>query len=220
MRARGNIKADFGTFLFQMKNIRSVFWVPVATVYILIPLILLLTMRKYQDMYYVEESFMLLGQYIVPVLATWWFSFAFIELVENEGNELYYVNSRMKDNLMLLWLGSYLVIIGIGCLAASYWIDIALIEFLRMAICSCFYIALEYAAMYWSGSMTFSFLVIMLYWLATVFGDQIPLEWLNCYSSQFMSAGLFWEKYIGIMCVAIIFYILGCIGNARKEKFN
>ncbi len=220
MRARRNIKADFNIFLFQMKNIRNVFWVPIAAVYILTPIILFLTMKKYQDSYYVGEAFMLLGQYIIPVLAAWWFSFSFIELVENEGNELYYVNSRMKDHLVLLWLGLYLIMIGAGCLIAKHWIDIALAEFLRMAVCSCFYISLEYAVMYWSGSMTLSFLAVMLYWLMSCFGGQIPVDWLNCYSNQFMSAGLFWGKYIRILGIAVILYILGLAGNARKEKFN
>jgi len=177
-------------------------------------------MKKYQDLYYVEEAFMLLGQYIIPILAAWWFSFSFIELVENEGNELYYVNSRMKDNLVLLWLVLYLMMIGAGCLIAKHWIDIALVEFIRMAVCSCFYVSLEYAVMYWSGSMTLSFLAIMLYWLISCFGEQIPVEWLNCYSTQFMSAELFWGKYVRILCIAVVFYVLGFIGNARKEKFN
>lgn len=219
MRTRGNIKSDFRMFLFQMKNIKRVFAVPLIMNLIVLPLLLVASMKKYDDMYYVEEALVLYGQYFIPVLATWWFSFAFIEIVDNPGNELFYVTGRMKNRLVLLWLGLYLVITGIEYLVLGIWINVVLLEFVRVAICSCFYVFLEYAVMFWTGSMTVSFMVSALYWLMTSFGGQIKISWLNCYYNDFMTVEILIERYVWIFVVAIVFYIAGCIGNARKEKY-
>ena len=94
-----------------------------------------------------------------------------------------------------------------------------LLEFVRVAICSCFYVFLEYAVMFWTGSMTVSFMVSALYWLMTSFGGQIKISWLNCYYNDFMTVEILIERYVWIFVVAIVFYIAGCIGNARKEKY-
>ncbi len=220
MYFRRNLSGELGVFRFQIKSIKNVFAFPLVVLYILIPAILILTMRKYQDIYYVEENLMLLGQYLVPVLSIWWLCFAFIEFVEGEGNELYFVNSRMKDNLVLLWLGLYLLVVGVGCAAVGFWVNTAWLEFIRMAISSCFYVGMVYAVMFISGSMTISFLVVMLYWMASVFGEQIPFEWLNCYDTNFMSLELLSEKYAYIMFFSVLFYLLGSIANLKKQKFN
>lgn len=220
MCIRGNIKNDFRMFYFQARNIKQVFFIPLILILVVLPLVLFASMKKYQDIYYVEESLMLFGQYIIPVLSTWWFSFAFIELIDNEGNELFYVTSRMKNNLVLLWLGLYLAVIGVVYGIIGIWVNIAPWEFVRVAICSCFYIFLEYAIMFWSGSMTLSFLVTILYWLATTFGSQIKVDWLNCYDNNFMTIELLKEKYMWVLLVAITFYAIGCIGNARKDRYN
>lgn len=220
MRIRGNIKNDFRMFCFQARNIKKVFFIPITINLIGLPLVLFASMKKYQDIYYVEEALMLFGQYLIPILSTWWFSFAFIELVDNEGNELYYVNCKMKDNLLLLWLGLYLSIIGVEYGIIGIWTNIALVEFIRVAICSCFYAALEYAVMFWSGSMTVSFLIIILYWMMSALGEEIKVNWLNCFDNNFMTMNLLTEKYVWIMILAVVFYFIGCLGNAYKEKYN
>ena len=220
MRIRGNIKSDFRMFCFQFKNIRKVFFIPIMINLIGLPLVLFASMKRYQDIYYVEEALMLFGQYVIPILSTWWFSFAFIEFIDNEGNELYYVNHKMKNRLLLLWLGLYLAITGIEYGVIGIWTDIALLELIRVAICSCFYVALEYAVMFLSGSMTLSFLVIILYWMMSALGGEIKVNWLNCFDNNFMTMNLLTEKYVWIMILAIVFYLTGCLGNARKEKYN
>lgn len=203
-----------------MKNIRGVFLIPVLIIYVLIPFVLAMTMKKYEDIRYVEENFILITQYFVPVLSVWWISFAFIELVEGEGNELHFINHRMKDNLVLLWLALYLILLAMGCGAASMWMDNVFLEFLRMAICSCFYVGLIYAVMFWSGSMTLSFLTVILYWMSSTFGSQIPVAIFNCYDTDPMSMELLSKKYVYIMLFAIALYVTGCMGNFRKQKYN
>lgn len=219
MYIRRNLRREWRLFLFQMKNIRSVLWVPAAVEFLLIPWMLVLTMKKYEDLWYVEDTFRLMTQYLVPVLSTWWMSFGFIEITEGDGNELHYVNHRMKDNLVLLWLGAYLLMTALGCGAASLWLGNAWMELLRMAICSCFYVGMAYAVMFLSGSMTATFLVVAIYWMASIFGGNFPVAALNCYDGLGMSIELLSGKYVYIMLAAIALYALGCAANKRKERY-
>lgn len=219
MRIGRNLMREVRMFLFQLRSIRGVLWIPAAVEFFLLPWLLVLTMKKYQDIWYVEDTFQLMTQYLVPVLSVWWLSFAFIEMIEGDGSELHYVNHRMKDNLVLLWLGAYLLMTALGCGIASMWIGNAWMEFLRMVICSCFYVGLAYGTMFWSGSMTVTFLVVVIYWMASLFGGNFPLPILNCYDGLAMSMELLSAKYVYIMLTAVVLYVLGCIGNQRKERY-
>ena len=62
MRTGRNLKKEYSLFLFQLKSIRGLFIVPLIVIFILIPLILILTMKKYDDIWYVEERFLILSQ--------------------------------------------------------------------------------------------------------------------------------------------------------------
>lgn len=186
----------------------------------MVPMLLFLTMKKYEDLAYVQENFVLLTQYLVPILSVWGISFSFIDLIEGDGNEIHYVNHKMKDNLVLIWLGLYLLTIAVGCGVAGLWIENIWMEYIRLFICCCFYTGLLFCAMFCTGSMTLSFLAITLYWLASVFGNQIPIDLLNCYDTRAMSMSLLSSKYIYIMLAAILFYMLGYFGNKRKLHFH
>ena len=148
MRTGKNLKKEYSLFLFQLKSIRGLAVVPLIIIFVLIPLILILTMKKYDEIVYVEERFIILSQYFVPALSVWCIGFSFIDLIEGEGNEVYYINHRMKDNLILIWLALYLVIVGAGYMIASIWIENMALEYIRIAISCCFYVGIMYSFMY------------------------------------------------------------------------
>ena len=129
MRTGRNLKKEYSLFLFQLKGIRGLFAVPLIVMFILIPLILILTMKKYDEIAYVDERFIILSQYFVPIFSIWWIGFSFIDLIEGDGNEVYYINHRMKNKLVIMWLALYLAIIGAGYLIASIWIENMALEY-------------------------------------------------------------------------------------------
>lgn len=220
MHIKGNLVREYKLFLFQLKNIKGFLTVPFCILFVLIPFILVLTMEKFEDIDYVRENFVLLTQYFVPLLSVWGISFSFIDLVENEGEEIHYINHRMKDNIVLIWIGVYFVIIAIGFFLANIWIANIWMEYIRLIISCCFYTSVLYCSMYGTNSMTLSFLAIILYWLCSVFGNQIPLDLLNCYDTRIMTFELLITKYIYIMIAAIIIYSCGYLFNKRKQKYH
>lgn len=219
MRTAKYLKGEFAFFRFQLKSIRTVFFVPIVVILWIIPLLLFMTMEKYQNVVYVEEQFVMLSQYFIPLLSTWWLSFSFINLVEGSGNELHYMYHRLQDNLVLIWYFLYILLIVIYCSIVTIWIENTWLEFVRLSICSFFYISMTYAVMFFSHSMTVSFLVNILYWMRSTFGEGIPVELLNCYSASRMSIELLSQKYVYILLTGIVLYCIGWIANKRKEKY-
>ncbi len=217
MRTGTYLKREIGLFLFQVREVRKLLIVPGLLLFILIPFLLFLTMKKYNDFSYVKGNLELLAQYLMPVMSVWRTGFAFAELMESEGEEVHYVNHRMKDNQILLWLGLYLVVLAFWFGIAGIWLQGIWMEYIRQVISCCFYTGLLYCAMFWSSSMTFSFLAVMLYWMTSLFVKQIPLDFLNCYDPRSMTVQLLTEKYLYVMLAAILLYGAGLSGNKRKE---
>lgn len=220
MHIKKHLKSELTLFCFQLKNVKLTLLVPGVLLFILLPFILILTMKKYGDISYVQENFILMTQYLIPILSVWSPAFAFISLIESDSDEIHYVNHKMKDNLIIFWLIFYLVVIAVICLIASIWIDNLLLEYIRLLISSCFYTSLLYCLMYISNSMTATFLGIILYWLSSTFGGQIPLDQLNCYDTRAMTMQLLAEKYVYLMLAAIILYLIGYWRNRKKEKYS
>lgn len=220
MRTGKYLERECQLFLFQLKNVKKLLAVPALLLFVVIPLVLYTAMKKYGDIYYAEENFVILTQYLVPLMSVWGMGFAFVELIEADGEEIHYVNHRMKDNLVLLWLGLYLAVVALGCAAAGIWLESVWLEYMRVAISSCFYTSLFFCVMFWSGSMTVPFLVVSVYWLASIFGNQVPFDWLNCYDTRFMSVELLLHKYVYIMLTAVLLYLAGCAGNRKKQRYH
>ncbi len=219
MRTGKNLKKEYSLFLFQLKSIRGLAVVPLIIIFVLIPLILVLTMKKYDEIVYVEERFIILSQYFVPALSVWCIGFSFIDLIEGEGNEVYYINHRMKDNLILIWLALYLAVIGAGYLIASIWIENMALEYVRIAISCCFYVGIMYSFMYIFSSMTAAFLAVAIYWTESLFGSGINMGVLNCHVGLFATKELIIQHYSWIMVAAVVLYIAGYICNRKKQKF-
>lgn len=219
MRTGKNLKKEYSLFLFQLKSIRGLTIVPLIVIFVLIPLILILTMKKYDEISYVEERFIILSQYFVPALSVWCIGFSFIDLIEGEGNEVYYINHRMKDNLILIWLALYLVIVGAGYLIASVWIENMALEYVRIAISCCFYVGIMYSFMYIFSSMTAAFLGVAIYWTDSLFGGEVSIGVLNCYDMLSVTGDMIIQKYIWIMLAAVVLYIIGYICNMQKRRF-
>lgn len=220
MYIKRNLVREYELFFLQLKNIKVLLIVPFCILFVLLPFILVLTMEKFEDIDYVKENFILLTQYFVPLLSVWGISFSFIDLVENDGDEIHYINHKMKDNIILIWFCIYFVIIATGFFIANIWIDNIWMEYVRLIISGCFYTSILYCSMYGTNSMTLSFLIVILYWLGSVFGNQIPLDWLNCYDTKIMTFELLITKYIYIMIAAIILYSCGYLCNKRKQKYH
>ncbi|MBC6680710.1 hypothetical protein [Zhenpiania hominis] len=220
MRTGTHLTREFRLFLFQLRDVKKLLLIPGVFLILLIPLLLFLTMKKYEDLSYAEEYLELLAQYLMPVLSVWGPGFAFVNLIESEGEEVHYVNHRMKDSQMLLWLGLYLVFLALWFGIAGIWLEGVWMEYLRQVISCCFYTGLLYCVMYWGGSMTLAFLAVALYWMASLFAHQIPLDILNCYDPRSMTAELLEEKYIYLMLAAAVLYVFGLIGNRQKQQFH
>lgn len=220
MRTGKHLARECQLFWFQIRNIKKLLLVPLGLLFAVIPMILCVTMKKYEDISYVEENFIILTQYLVPIMSIWGLGFAFVDLIEADGEEIHYVNHRMKDNLVLLWLGAYLAVIALGCAVAGIWVGSIWMEYLRLLISSCFYTSLFFCVMFWSNSMTVPFLTVAVYWLASLFGNQIPFDWLNCYDTRLMSMDMLVHKYIYIMLAAVVLYLAGCAGNRKKQRYH
>lgn len=220
MRTATHLTRELRLFLFQLRDVKKLLLAPGALLLILLPLLLLLTMKKYNDLSYAEEYLRLLSQYLMPVLSVWGMGFAFVNLIESEGDELHYVNHRMKDSQILLWLGLYLAFLALWFAVAGIWLDGVWMEYLRQGISCCFYTGLLYCVMYWTNSMTLAFLAVMLYWMASLFAHQIPVDVLNCYDPRPMTLRLLTEKYLYVMLAASLLYAAGLAGNRAKQKFH
>ena len=219
MRTGKNLKKEYSLFLFQLKSIRGLAIVPLIIIFVLIPLILILTMKKYDDIVYVEERFIILSQYFIPIFSIWWIGFSFIDLIEGDGNEVYYINHRMKHRLVFIWFALYMAVIGAGYLIASIWIENMALEYVRIAISCCFYVGIMYSFMYIFSSMTAAFLGVAIYWTESLFGSGINMGVLNCYVGLFATKEMIIQHYSWIMLAAVILYVAGCICNMRKRRF-
>lgn len=69
MRTGTHLTREFRLFLFQLRDVKKLLLIPGVFLILLIPLLLFLTMKKYEDLSYAEEYLELLAQYLMPVLS-------------------------------------------------------------------------------------------------------------------------------------------------------
>lgn len=219
MHIKKHIIRGMRTLRMQKKGMGMLFYIPLLMNWVFIPMLAYLIYGHWGDdeMTYTEVLKYL--QYFIPFLSTWWILFSFAEYVEGMGNELYFVQGRMRVYNTLAWLGIYLIVMVIPFLFYAEMISGFQIECLRMAIECILFSCVTYMLLFLLASVPMTLVILLIYSIFSSLGALNTETVLIYYDIRVWSGELFTEKYLYLLLVGILALIIGVITNCRFRKY-
>lgn len=207
------------TLQMQKKGMGLLFYIPLLFNWMLIPALAYFIYGRWGDegMTYTEVLKYL--QYFVPFLSAWWILFSFAEYVEDNGNELYFIQGRMRVYNTLAWLGVYLIVMAIPFLFYAEMISEFQIEYLRMAIECILFSCVTYMLLFLLASVPMTLVILLVYSIFSSLGALNTETVLIYYDIRVWSGELFAEKYLYLLLLSILALIIGAITNYRFRKY-
>jgi hypothetical protein len=222
MGTKGNLSVLITRTKLQLKSIRLLVWLPIITINIVFPALVLFDYFRFiEQPSFFEERVRILGWMILPVSTIWWSVFAWKECMEANGNELLFLyGNRIKlwDGLRL-WLFLLLNMSVVYCVILLVLPQLKLL-FIWLLLTSLFYFALSYFISFVSKSTTITLMTCLVYHLANLtvpMTNPIPLLF---YSANGHGADEFTMVFLPMCMMSVILIALGLIFNHKALKFR
>lgn len=203
-------------------NIREqglLFYVPFLFNYFLIPLIVFNTYKKFGLDDQTRMCIVNFSQYFTPVLAAWWVFFALVKYLDSGGNEIFFVQNRMKATEMLTFYGFYILSSIVPFFFYGKMFSGMKLEWLRIAIESWLFVALTYFLAFLIKSIAVTMIPVVGYAFASVFlgGKHTPIYFY--YEGYMATPDLFQTKYSLLFGAASLLFLAGMLLNYKMEKY-
>lgn len=199
----------------KLKSVGVASLVPVFLVWVLLPLGIY---WMHAIGYLIDDAFYYAGNYIVPVGAIWWIVYYFKSYVEDEGREIYYLNSRNKFEETLVLSTVYFLMTAVVYVIANYFADseymVSLI--LQMMVFIYMFGGVCYFLIYLTHSTIIPYMALIIYMLYSLMPDA---AYVFGNSMAYTSVGIwyieaeFFVRLLPYIAVTVIAYILGSILN-------
>lgn len=223
MCAEKNINRLVRRMMLHFKSMGLLFWVPVAFSYALIPVIALLTYRKYglgeETAGHIQQFSLLL----MPLFSCWWPIFLLRNYVEADGNELLFVcRPRIKAADVILpflvyWCGCLL-----QYLLYTIWMPRLAGELVRLATISLFYLGLSFCLIFLSRSVTITLMTVLIYGVANSLAPSF-IRYTGFpfyYQLEFLNSKTLLQVCLPMALGGIALFLLGCRCNHKLNGYN
>lgn len=215
------LKKELWTLNLQRKAMGKSFCLPFIINYLFIPFIVVISFQKYgtegQILY---STILLYSQYFTPVFSAWWIIFVFMEPIEGDGNELLFMDNKVKldDFFRLLFL--YILSIVPPFIVYTSFYSSMVFEYIRIIIECVLFASLAYFLIFLFRSITAAMISIILYCFFSIFGVKGVQLRLLFFDERSIDWQIFSAKYFPIFVASIVFIILGALCNYKFNKYN
>ena len=203
----------------SIKSMGIRFWIPIFINDILIPLAILYIKRvgNYDNL---EQGINTLTQMFTPFLASFWIFLQLSKYVDEDGNEIFFINERVKlyevIKLYVFYIATNTVFFLWYCRMGQNffleWIHIVIISFLFVAA-SYFFVFLFY-------SISLAIIPLFFYLIASIIGLNETLSKISYYEVFGVSIKSLQNRYSYFAIASLVFLISGMIINKYREKYK
>lgn len=220
MSAKRNLKFLCLRLFYHLRGMKAMFWVPIAGLNILIPLLNYRSFLKAgsDEIAMLPQEFHRLMAIAAPVLCVWWVIFVLREYVEPDGAEALYVCPARNK----LWDALALFLLFIVNTSLIYTVYIRLFSEMRrsfgMILCVCVFVfGLSFFLMYATKSVTVTLMAVLLYVVVSV----LFIEDKNIFpffdANRIATAKLLIDFYVPLAGGGLILSAGGMLFNHRKS---
>lgn len=209
--------------ILHLKGMGLLFWIPVAMVYGLIPLIAVLTCRKYGISGEFVTNVIQFSLLLIPLFSCWWAIFLLREYLEGDGNEILYVCRAKGKGADVLFT---FIVYFVGVLI-QYSVYIALmprmaLEVVRLLCISLFYLGLSYFLMFLTRSTAVTVMAVLVYTVGNYLSAGLTAE---TFFPFYFDAGFTTLHTLGAVCLpmlvcGLVLFAGGVQMNRRALRFN
>ena len=216
---------------FYFKNIKSLFWVPVVLLLIVMPVVVGALYNAMADQESIAlQNILTIFQQIIPLFSTWWLVFILREYIDGDGAEILYTYEsvyRSKLGVVLLTLACYLLVLAADYLLLSVlylkWAGLIWIDFVKMSIICLFFNSFVYLIMYLLRSTTAGIICSILYYFAVSLTGQMGNPFVSVYFEYggnqlgFVSASDLGSHYLVVLLLSFALLALAYI---REREYR
>lgn len=199
----------------QAKNMKWLFFVPLAVFYILVPLMAYASTLRPINPWNLGDSLVDVSYLLVPVFSVWWLYLSLKEYLEGEGNEL-----------LVLSGGVGAVTAVFFCLTMVSWLPVFLFYdnstdeittlFLQMAVASFLMYGVVLAAAFLFRSVAAAILVALCF---AVFGTSSAVEELSFIKyGNMMGMEMWFDEAWPLIVLGIILWTYGILRSRRYRQ--
>jgi hypothetical protein len=203
----------------NLKCIGKFVYVPLFFNWLLIPLLAAMAYSKFGLDSRTYETVTRFSQYFTPILSVWWLLFFFAEYVEADGNEILFVEEKIKIKDYFTMLSAYIVsLIPPFAVYAIMFPNMIWEEIILLIDCVLFS-AFAYLIVFCVRSVAATFLSLIVYELIVVFfvsGESA----FNYISMNIASPMMIVEKYLLFLLVAAMALLGAVCVNARFRHYH
>lgn len=220
MHIKRYIVKEMRVLHMQKKGMGLLFYVPLVVNWGMIPFLSWLIFQHWGDTEQAYTQILSYLQYFVPFISSWWLLFSFAEYVEGEGNELYFVQNRMRMRNALEWMMIYVIIMLMPFLLYADMIRGFHTESLRMIIECAMFSGITYALLFLSAVVPITLVILLVYSTFCSLGAINTENILIYHDIRPWSMNLFTEKYIYLLLLSVVAFISGAVVNYKFQRFQ
>lgn len=205
---------------FEWQGMGRSKWIPLLVVYVIIPLMNLLQLRKIG----LSEIFMFqilrLAFIIIPMVAPLWITLIFQEYYETLGNELLFLYDRYKVKSAIKYTCQFQLLIFPLFFIYSFLKHQFLIEYMRIIIVICFICALSYFLMVIFHSSAVTWVLIICYGIYNIIFHNGQYCCAIYYYENWMNSEFVFFVYIPMLFIAILLFFFGQLLSLKTDKMR
>lgn len=221
MRAGKYLKRSIRRTYYEVKNACAVFFLCVAVINVLVPLIVLMSWRENGTSQMLYHDIMQYTQMFLPLFSVLCVPFVLREFVEADGNELLYVcknRLNFSDAVMIyaLFMADVAAVYALfNRLQPGLW-D----EWLRL-MCAClFYFGAAYFLVFLTRGVTVTLLVLVGYTIANILIRTDTVRYPLYYIWNTDKTPSMTQLYLPLALTGLALLAAGVVLNWKKLRFN
>lgn len=204
--------------LYKVQGMKNI-CIPIVICDILLPVIIFIMDKKFEDKELLIGNINLLLQMITPFCSTIWIFGLLSTYVDEHGKEIFYILKRNRVKDVLLLFVSFCLI---NLIPYAWYCEIDkqyMLRYVQMVIIYFFMSAAAYMCTYLFGEVALAIIPCLCYCFASILIDFGKYSFFSFYEAGQITINLLLTKYICYGIVAILFYAVGIYMNRRYTEY-
>lgn len=205
---------------YQLKGIGCFAWLPFIVLYLIMPLSHYVVYCFYQDIDELYQQIITDCQLYYPLISVWYVLFVLYHYVEEQGNEILYIEKKSKLlSIMFLYLAYILIMLPLFIIYTQFFSDLWWL-YLKICVVSLLYVAIVYATSFLSKKIVVGVVVVLLYTLMTIMEYITDKNNMGYYSGNLRVQTECVKEVAPIFIYASVCLLIGNISNRNLNCYK
>lgn len=201
--------------IFFIKEIGIAFFIPLFINDVMIPFLIMHTRSAGINQEMIISKITLFSQYFTATLLILWVIPYFVKYIDPSGNEIFYTFGKSKGKELIYICVTYIISNTMPFILYGHFYEQIYPEWIKIIIEIIFLSGLLYSLLYLFKTLAFAIVIYMIYIFYASFYAENSNQVYLYFSKELMSKSLWDQKYMGVLMLGILFWIIGFWANRR-----